>query len=402
MDISCEELISAVSESMKSLRYSPTTFYHFTKHWQALLEYMKSNNLDSFSEEAAADFFQNTFGLPIYDLPRGCKRELIDCRRALILLKEYQDNGQLCRKVAGLRHRLPDCYHSIITEFQQHLSESKSPKTMKGVLRITKTFLEFLYSTDFSALDQITSQHIANFWKGQTLLSHTTQENAAYALRKFFNFLHERGYSSLNYAEYLPKVHGNRKGHIPSFYTADEIISILKMVDRSSPVGKRDYAMMLLAIRYGMRIGDIKNLKFSSFKWREAKIAFTQSKTGVDMTLPLLPEVATAVIDYLKNGRPSTDCKFLFVRHCAPYDEFAKGNTLYNTISRYITMAGLDHHRRKRGFHSLRHSVAGNMLNQGVPLPTIAGVIGHASTESTMIYTKIGTEQLSLCALEVD
>jgi site-specific recombinase XerD len=121
------------------------------------------------------------------------------------------------------------------------------------------------------------------------------------------------------------------------------------------------------------------------------------------MTFPLLDDVAAALVDYFKNGRPETSCRNIFVRHNAPYEAFGQDDNLHYIINKYMKISGFtDFHHRKRGLHSLRHSIAGNMLNQGVPMPTISEVLGHSSTDTTMIYTKIGTGQLRNCALEVD
>ena len=132
-------------------------------------------------------------------------------------------------------------------------------------------------------------------------------------------------------------------------------------------------------------------------------ISFVISKTGVRTTLPLLDDIATALIDYFQNGRPETTCRNVFVRHNAPYDEFGENDNLHHIITKYMHFAGFtDLHNKKHGLHTLRHSIAGNMLDQGIPMATISEIMGHSSTETTMIYTKIGVSQLRSCALEVE
>ncbi len=402
MDLTYDQLMVFAKEKLQELSYSKHTISRFNRYWVRCSNYIKQKGATLFTQDLADSFFEETYEFAMETLPKGANRNLIDCRRALTILLDIQNGATICRRVPVKNITLPGCYQHIIKEFVCVIMEEYSANTVKQARLKVELFLDFLCHAKCFSINQITKQHIVDFCKARQNLSHSTRSNDVYALRKFFAFLNETGYITINYIDCIPKIHQNRNGRIPSFYTSDEQAKILKMVDRSNPTGKRDYAIMLLAICYGMRIGDIKNVKLSSFKWVESTITFTQMKTGENVILPLLPNVATAVIDYLRNGRPETDSKFLFVRHYAPYCEYTQSNKLYEIISKYIHMAGLDFHQRKRGFHSMRHSIASNMLNQGVPLPTISEILGHTSTESTTIYTKISTDQLRGCALEVE
>lgn len=261
-------------------------------------------------------------------------------------------------------------------------------------------FLEKHGCMDFAMLNR---QTILDYWQSISYLCKKTQCYGAYALRKLFDFLYRQGYTIVDNSVFVPNVKGNHKGQIPSFYTKEELTTLLSSVDRESPIGKRDYAILLLAVRYGMRVSDIRELKLSDINWNSSSFSFFQGKTGKLMTFPLLDDVATAFVDYFQNGRPKTTCRNIFVRHNAPYEAFGKDNNLYNIISKYMNLCGFnDFNHRKRGLHSLRHSIAGNMLDQGVPMPVVSEVLGHSSTNTTMIYTKIGIKQLRSCALEVD
>jgi integrase/recombinase XerD len=118
---------------------------------------------------------------------------------------------------------------------------------------------------------------------------------------------------------------------------------------------------------------------------------------------PILDDIGWAIIDYLKNGRPKTESPYLFVRHNAPFEAFGACANLHNIIARYTRLAGI--HLRtgaSRGMHSLRHTLAGVLLEQGTPLPVIAEILGHRSTLSTGVYLKIDVEGLVRCALDPD
>ena len=129
-------------------------------------------------------------------------------------------------------------------------------------------------------------------------------------------------------------VKARKQTAIPSVWTHEELKQLVGAIDRGSPKGRRDYAIILIACRLGLRCTDIKNLCFENFNWTEKKLCFTQSKTGQPMELPLVPDVGWAVIDYLKYGRPKVDSSRIFVRHMAPSDTWTRIPPPY--ISRWI------------------------------------------------------------------
>ena len=162
----------------------------------------------------------------------------------------------------------------------------------------------------------------------------------------------------------------------------------------------RDYAIILTAVRLGLRESDILNLRFSNIDWENGKIQIIQKKTKQPLCLPLTDDVAWAIIDYLKNGRPGCDCDYVFVRHNRPITHL---NSTYDIVQKYIRQSQITLPSGKRhGLHALRHSLASKMLEQGIALPTISGVLGHLSSDTTKYYLKIDVNQLRQCALEVE
>jgi len=173
------------------------------------------------------------------------------------------------------------------------------------------------------------------------------------------------------------------------------------MVDRANPVGKRDYAILKLAACLGIRSGDIVNLKFENIDWNKNEIRYEKEKGGQPHTLPLLNDVGESIIDYLKNGRPHSDLKFIFIKHCAPYTELT-ASALHPIMRKYRTLAKLPTEPpRKAGLHALRHSLASAMLEDATPLPVISEVLAHKKVATTRIYTRIDILSLRKCALEV-
>jgi site-specific recombinase XerD len=243
--------------------------------------------------------------------------------------------------------------------------------------------------------------HIEGYLK--TLENHAVKYIGTflYVFRNFFSFLYDQGFIDCVLAPMLPKVHAPRNASIPYVWTKDDLQKLLAAIDRADPKGKRDYAILLLAIRLGLRIGDIRGMKKSSIDWHRKTISLVMGKTGQYIELPLLQDVGWAIIDYLKNGRPATSSECLFVRHKAPFDAFGGRNAFNKELHRYIVKAGLDMPDGQRcGMHSLRSTLAVNMLEVKSPLPVISETLGHQSVKTTGIYLKVDIEGLRKCAID--
>ena len=220
-------------------------------------------------------------------------------------------------------------------------------------------------------------------------------------LRQLFHYLYDNGYTATDNALYVLKDQYRKQCKLPTTYTEEEISRVLSAVDRSSAIGKRDYLILLLAAQYGWRTGDIVSFKFSQINWDKNIISFDQGKTDIPVEYPLLSSVGNAVIDYLKHGRPQTDAPEIIVsaetsKHGTPL----KPPTVHSIVSKYMRKANINHWKEKRhGAHSLRHSLASNLLKNNVSMPVISTVLGHQKTETTKIYLKVDMEKLSLCPL---
>ena len=190
---------------------------------------------------------------------------------------------------------------------------------------------------------------------------------------------------------------------MPTTYSEEEISRIIAAVDRSSPVGKRDYLVLLLAAEYGWRAGDIISFKFNQIDWKKNTISFDQSKTDVPVEFPLLASVGNAIIDYLKYGRPDSEVPEVIVaaKGCTRGLPLASP-TIHSIVSRYMRAAHITHwQEKKHGPHSLRHSLATNLLKKNISMPVISTVLGHQRTETTKIYLKVDIDRLGKCTLPI-
>lgn len=200
--------------------------------------------------------------------------------------------------------------------------------------------------------------------------------------------------------ELFPVIFTNKRERILSFYSPNEIRRLVSSVDRTTMYGKRDFAVILLAVELGIRSGDIVRLKLSDIHWEHNTIEFTQYKTKLFNQLPLLENIKYALLNYLKYSRPTnqSDLVFIGIRN--------GGHQLTNTlihqiVSKYLRKAGIDISERKHGPHAMRHSLASNLLHNNTPMNIIKEVLGHSNINTTRIYLNIDIDTLRTVALEV-
>lgn len=196
----------------------------------------------------------------------------------------------------------------------------------------------------------------------------------------------------------------------PPIYALEGIPSTIRRedIDRAnqatrrdrSPLGRRDYAIMMLLSTYGLRAGEITGLRLSDIDWRHERLCIRHAKTGACSELPLLRGPADALLDYLRHGRPETTYREVFLRALAPYRPLSSPSALHYMMGRRLRAVGVTL-TGKRGAHVMRHSRAVSLLTAGVPVKVIGDVLGHRNAKSTAIYLKLATDDLRAVALDL-
>lgn len=217
----------------------------------------------------------------------------------------------------------------------------------------------------------------------------------ATALRSFLRFLHFTGHARERLANAVVCPAPWPRAAIPEVFSEAELRRFLKGFDRTQAIGKRDFAMALCLCRLGMRAGEVAALKLEDVDWIAQTLRLQQTKTRRDRLLPLPPDVAAALRDYLKTGRPPTDSWVLFVRHEKPYVAGRRSELVCAAMRSACARAGLS----ARGVHILRHTLATRLCRRGVPLKTIADLLGHRSLNTTARYARVQFQQLRQAAL---
>ena len=230
-----------------------------------------------------------------------------------------------------------------------------------------------------------------------------TVEHKLCAVRSFLRFAGSDGLVDGAVLEAVPAVKSSRQARIPSVWDPADVTKILQAVDRGNPCGKRDYAIILLITRLGLRGIDVKRLRFGDLDWPGNRLSVVQAKTGRRVALPLLKDVGWAIIDYVRHGRPACDCPQVFVRHTAPIGPFSDQDHLHQILAKHASAAHVAlGEQRRHGMHSLRHTLATRLLEDGTPVEQIADILGHESVRSTGVYLKSSLGLLAKCALDPD
>lgn len=219
-------------------------------------------------------------------------------------------------------------------------------------------------------------------------------------LKGFLKYLFEQRKIPYQISTAVPRDHYRTMRRLPSYYSEDEIGQMLLHVDRGTFHGKRDYAVILMTVRLGMRASDIAALTFDNLDWYANLIRFQQWKGGAETKLPLLPVIGNAILDYLQYARPISDLHRVFLVHRLPYPPI-KPSTVGGIVRRRLLNAGIRVERRKCGSHSMRHSLVKRLLDDNRTLPVISEVLGHSSQESTRHYIRIDLNALRKCSLSV-
>jgi site-specific recombinase XerD len=271
-----------------------------------------------------------------------------------------------------------------IDEYEQHLCR----------------FLRFLKNNQVESINDVNQSHILHYIKQICPTTICLAHIALRTLRDFFRYLYNHGFLEADLSYMMPKDNYKKQAKIPSIYTANEIEALIAAVDRGHAVGKRDYAIILLAARLGLRASDIANLKFENIFWEQNTINLTQFKTGQKLELPLIAEVGNAIVDYLKYSRPKSDEPFVFLCARSP---FISIHTPFVTkiVENNFAKTGINTKDRKHGPHALRHSLASRLLEKNKRLPVISEVLGHENTETTRFYLRVDLTSLRQCVLEV-
>jgi integrase len=405
------EASARVIAALRAADRSRTTIKRHQAELNAFTRFLQVRGQDLPTEADCLDFVAQRSGCRLASLrvPVSCRQAQL-ARRPLVLLMECLDGGlpRVGQVTTPLVDRCPPCFRAArdgyLAACRQRRNAEASVVTKQ---RAADAFLVYLDEVGLESLGQLQARDLAGFWARRQNRGYAVKTTGTLrsSLADFLRHLHQSGQIGEDLASRLPPQRYPRCGQsAPYPWTAAEVRLVLDQIDRQSAIGKRDYAMVLLTARLGLRVGDVRRLELGWFDWRAKTLALTQHKTGVALRLPVPADVGWAVIDYIRHGRPEAECARVFVKHRYPFTAFGSSTSAGCRLRYYARRAGIVFPaRRYHGLHSLRGALAVAMLQADTPPPVVTAVLGHAAaTTTSRHYLRLDVEHLRRCALDVE
>lgn len=392
MDI--KELIEKTVQLLKDARYTSSRIYTYRWLWsKGIIPFMEYRGLDDYTEDVGKAFMLtcNKEGELSFH-----HRDLV--KSADVLTNVLLENRIVSRMSFQNPYPLNGEMGDAAVLFLESLKELRLKyQSIRSYRKRLSNFIEFLNQKGVTDLSGITEEAIMDYVSSR---KHRQVEYVR-AVKRFLTFIFERKFIAKDWS-YTIKTLGKTFKHarIPSFYTPEEIGLLENSISRKSMIGKRNYAIVILCSRLGLRVSDVANLEFENIDWETNTINIIQYKTGNPLSLPLLPEVGNAIIDYLQYGRKESDSKKVFISLRPPYREMTPGS-VHSAIAVAFRDSGIDFSKRHHGGHALRFSLAQRMLDRSTPIPIISGTLGHQEVDMTRTYVRIDFIHMRQCVLDV-
>jgi integrase/recombinase XerD len=358
-------------------------------------------NQTVFGENYVGRYYKTVIGAAPFQQPGSLY--LRKKARAILLIRDSLKRTDLRRRYCYNTHDIPENFKEDIAGYSKWMLEKgHSSETIKTRLGRVKMFLLELEKVGCFSMGMLTIDQFVDCVSGlKGRYSSVGKSNILYTLRNYFTCPCISKLLQCDPLPLLTNLHTNKHERLESFYTPEEIQKVLSAVDRTSKPGKMLYLMMLLACIYGLRSYDIKVLGITSFDWKNNQINLNQHKTKRYLQLPLIEEVKFALLDYLKNARPSVTDDHVFIKLRSPHQPYSENDHFSSKIKRYFSLAGISIDRKHAGLHSLRHSLASSLMSDNTPINQIATILGHTSAQATKQYIWSNINQLRTAALEV-
>lgn len=288
--------------------------------------------------------------------------------------------------------------NTLIEHFVQYMNDEIGLKssTIQQYSNYVRYFLQWRFKAKTPKLNKITSKDIYDFI---ILYAHKkcskTIGNLATSLRSFFEFNYRNGLINLNLATSVPAVGIWGQTNVPEYLSEDEVKKLLLSCDQMTLIGLRDFAILMLLTRLGLRASEVVNLTLDDFDWQSGEVMIKGKGSSI-RKLPILKDVGEALIAYLME-RPHCTCRSVFICATPPLRGLKGPSTVSTIVGAALRRSGI--HTKKKGAHLLRHTFATILLRHGCSLHEIGQVLGHHSINTTAIYAKVDFQKLSLVAI---
>jgi site-specific recombinase XerD len=313
------------------------------------------------------------------------------------LLDFLRKNGAIPAKKISPRPLTPAERHTQAYEYYLREARGLARATIVNYVPFVRGFLKDCFGEEAVTLSNLRATDIVRFVRREAPRLHTKRAKLlTSALRSFLRYLSYRSETKLDLAAAVPVVANWSMSSIPRAIAADQVRQLLDSIDRRSATGRRDYAILLLLARLGLRSGEVTSLELDDIDWSAGQLS-VRGKSGRRSELPLPGDVGKAIAAYLRRGRPASTSRRVFLRAKAPIRGFRGSSGVGSIVRHRLQRAGID--APTYGAHQFRHGLATGLLHQGASLAEIGELLGHHSPETTKIYIKVDLDALRTLAL---
>ena len=287
----------------------------------------------------------------------------------------------------------------VVAAFDSHLEHvaGLAIGTRRIYGRYARALLDTRFGTTVPDLRAIKAEHVSEFVGSHVgRLKASARRLPATATRTFLRFLISQGLVADGLVGAVPSVRQWKHASLPSFLSAQELAAVFAACPLATPTGRRDHAVVMTLSRLGLRACELASLRLDDVRWHEAVVSVRGAKSGRERVLPLPEDVGVAITGYLRNGRPPSKRREMFLAVHAPYDALSPA-AVSALVARSLKRAGV--RTAHRGAHVLRHTAATRMVRAGATFKQVADVLGHARIETTTIYAKLDVDTLARVTL---
>jgi site-specific recombinase XerD len=392
-----DDLVAKALDFIKeNLKFKSASQGHYKIGWSLIKKFMDGHKINFFSLEVSKRYIAYVYSIEkTRELLPKEKRSI----RAAVALSEFIKTGCILKKKKF--HYMEGEIGDLIQQYIQFKRQERlDSRTIQQIERNLSQFNFWLANMNIHHIEHLKQHDVIRFIQGLDSGKKGYVNLMLMQLKCFLRYLYNKELIRTSLAAAIPRDNYKSMVKLPCYFSETEISQVLSCFDRGTVLGKRDYAIFMLAIHMGMRASDIANLRFANLHWEVSTITFQQCKGGKEMRLPLLPVVGNAILEYLQHSRPKSNEPFVFLQFRSPYIPI-NAQAVGQLVTRRLQNAHLNLKGRKMGSHVLRHSLVKQLLDNGHALPVISEVLGHKSQESTKHYIRIDIEALRKCSLDV-
>lgn len=379
-------LMETLLQQMNESGYAKSSLEATTRLARHISSFMKKNSILEYDESVGIRFIKNE-----------CQHRAATMHYVVKLFVSRLDSvlrgGELViNRNISVPVVLPAKLNDLLQFYKEHSAkEGCAAVTILNYETRCRRFLQYLAEYGVNESKDITTASIS---KACLRISGETDFPI---VQRFVRTLFCSGYLDRDYSYIIPK--RTKPQPMPSIYTMEEVNWIEASLDRSTPCGKRNYAMLLLSTRLAIRAGDIVRMVFDELDFQSEAIRLTQHKTAAMLELPMLPAVREALLDYIQNARGNCASPYVFLSFRPPYSCIS-GGAFGQIVRRAIRGAKIEPGTRRSGPHAMRSTLASSMVNDNVSYEVVRRTLGHTSTNAIRSYAKLDVEQLRLYSLD--